>query len=109
MKSIGVNKLGHRKKLLKKISALRGENTAAGSGSHTTATSTAADSSDPIDEERSRTFYGPPTSVITPPLSYGLFSFAFGEFFALLSLSIGFSISIFIFALSSSLSTSSFE
>lgn len=45
MKSMGVGKLGHRKKLLKKIAALRGENSIAGSSSHTAQTSTVADSS----------------------------------------------------------------
>lgn len=49
MKSMGINKLGHRKKLIKKIAGLRGDNSIAGSSSATNATSTAADSSEPDD------------------------------------------------------------
>jgi len=49
MKSMGISKLGHRKKLLKKIAALRGENTAAGSSSQTA--QTAADSSASHDDD----------------------------------------------------------
>lgn len=54
MKDMGVNKLGHRKKLLKKIAALRGENSIAGSSSHTAQTSTIADSSGHEDDSVGR-------------------------------------------------------
>lgn len=53
LKSMGISKLGHRKKLIKKIAALRGDSTA-GSSSATATTNTgqsAADSSDNPDSD----------------------------------------------------------
>lgn len=54
MKQMGIAKLGHRKKLAKKISMLRGDTVMTGSSSATTAatsSSIAADSSDPHDDD----------------------------------------------------------
>jgi hypothetical protein len=65
MKSMGITKLGHRKKLLKKIAMLRGDTVTTGSSSATTTAATssiAADSSDPHDDDdRGRTYNSPTT------------------------------------------------